>query len=172
MTRKSEAKVKPIRAKGAGAMPVQPELPPIEETFEKAKQAFVNTAEVAVVIANRIDNLLNIRKAYHEFWHADLRDRFIVSESMEFLKAKQAMTVACYEEIAKTVEGFELDEFLKEDMKDYFEYLMPKCEEMESEDDLFDAFLIAGIVKPWGEKMTALHHQMLQEQDARKPIDD
>ena len=55
-------------------------------------------------------------------------------------------------------------------MKDYFNDLMPKCEDIQTEEGLFNAFLIAGIVKPWGEKMNQLHYQMLDEKKAREEI--
>ena len=49
MARKSasQAKIKKPEFK-------QPELPPIEETFEKAKQAFVNTLEVSVQLGSGV----------------------------------------------------------------------------------------------------------------------
>lgn len=163
MTRKSTARMKP-----SDKFAKAPELPPIEETFDNAKQAFKNTAEVAIVIAGRIDNLINIRKAYEEFWGEKPENRF--ANPIDYLKEKQNLTKLCYENIADIVNSFELEEFLREDMKDYFDPIMPKSDDMISSEDLFDAFLLVGIIKPWGEKMTALHHQMLDEQDARKPV--
>jgi len=172
MTRKSAAKAKPIMAKNSNKFLKQPELPPIEETFDKMKQGFLMTAETAVVISDRIDNLINIRKAAYEFWGNDFKDKFITRECIQYLKAKQGMITACYENIVDVIKSFELEEFLKEDMKDYFFDLMPKCDDVETEEDLFNAFLVSGVVKPWGEKMTQMHHQMLDEQGQRKAMEE
>lgn len=166
MARKNIASMKPAKHVKA------PELPPIEEVFDNAKQAFVNTAEVAVVISKRIDNLLNIRKAAYEFWGNMLDEKMLDSERIAYFKEKQAMTTAVYETILAVVKDFELDEFLKDDMRDYFEDVMPKADAVEKEEDLFNAFLVSGIVRPWGEKMTGLHHTMLDERDQRKAVEE
>ena len=172
MARKSAAKIKPVKSFNSDKFLKQPELPPIEETFENAKQAFVNTAEVAVELSERIDNLLNIRKAAYEFWGSEFDNKFIASERISYLKDKQDMVTAVYKQIVEIVKSFELEEFVKEDLKDYFNVIMPKSKAVDSERDLFDAFLIFGIVKPWGEKMSQLHYQMLDEVNARKPVDE
>lgn len=148
------------------------DLPPIEETFDNAKQAFVNTAEVAVEISKRIDNLINIRKAAYEFWGSSFDDLFISDQCIKYLKSKLEMTTQTYEDILEIVKSFELEEFLKEEMKDYFSDIMPRVDDVETENDLFNAFLVSGIVKPWGEKMTSLHHTMLDEAKARGIIDE
>ena len=146
----------------------QEELPPIEETFENIKQVMINTADTAIVVSRRIDNLLNIRKAAYEFWGNMLDEKMMGGERIAYFKEKQEMTTAVYETILAVVKDFELDEFLKEDMKDYFEDIMPKTDAIEKEEDLFNAFLVSGIVRPWGEKMNQLHYQMLDEAKARK----
>ena len=61
------------------------------------------------------------------------------------------------------VKSFELKEFKKEDMKDYFEELMPVIEAINDEDELCAAGLVFLTIKPFGEKMTALHHTVLDE---------
>lgn len=168
MTRKSAAKVKAMNNQNSSKFLKHEKLPPIEETFDKIKQVIVNTAEVSVVVAGRVDNLINIRSAAYKFWGNELDAKYISEERMEYFKKLQGMTVGCYEDILDIVKSFELDEFLKEDMKDYFKDLMPKPEDIKTEEDLFEAGLIADIVKPWGEKMTQLHHQMLDERGQRK----
>ena len=81
------------------------------------------------------------------------------------------MTIHCYRSIAEIVRSFELEEFLKDEMMDYFKPLMPEVIDIETDNELFKAFLIFGIVKPWGEKMNALHHQMLDEKKAREEVE-
>ena len=147
------------------------ELPSLEETFENAKQVFINTAEVAVVISDRLDNLVNIRNAVIEFWGKNKLDEHLTKENISYFKELQKMITDTYAEILNVVKEFELDEFCKDDMKDYFEDLMPTPDEIETESDLFEAWLVASTVKPWGEKMTALHHQILDEMHIRQPIE-
>lgn len=149
----------------------QEELPPIEETFENIKQVMINTADAAIIVAQRIDNLLNIRRACHEFYGSEFNDKHVYGVRVDYFKEKQELTVEAYRQIADVVREFELEEFLKEDMKDYFDDLMPKCGAISSEEDLFNAFLISGIVKPWGEKMNQLHYQMLDEKKARESVE-
>lgn len=165
MTRKSAASVKAIKN-------TKEELPPIEETFENMKQVMINTADAAILVANRIDNLINIRRACHEFFGNEFNDKHVYGVRVDYFKEKQELTIEAYKQIADVVRSFELEEFLKEDMKDYFNDLMPKCGAISSEEDLFNAFLIAGIVKPWGEKMNQMHYQMLDEAKMRKPIEE
>lgn len=172
MTRKSAAKVKAVKGMNSDKFIKQPELPPIEETFENIKQVLINTAEVQIVVAGRIDNLLNLRAAAYKFWGNELDSKFIMTERMRYLKDLQVVTVDVYKDVLDIVKGFELEEFLKEEMKDYFEDLMPKVDDIHNEENLFRASIIADCIRPWGEKMTQLHHQMLDEQAQRQPIDD
>ena len=144
------------------------EMPTLEETWENAKQAFVNTAEVSVELAKRIDNLMNIRDMVYKFWDGRGVDHTI---TVEYLKEKLNLSIQTYKNIYDIVIDFEMEEFLKEDMKDYFDVLIPKIEEIEYEEDLLDAAIIFLTVKPWGEKMTALHHTMLDEKKQREYLE-
>lgn len=144
------------------------ELPTLEETWENAKQAFVNTAEVSITLASRIDNLMNIRDMVYQFWNG--RDQ-VNRITVEYLKEKLDLSIKTYRAILDVVIDFEMGEFLKDDMKDYFDVLIPKTEEIETEEDLLDAAIIFLTVKPWGEKMTALHHTMLDEKKQREYLE-
>lgn len=160
MARKSasQAKIKKPEFK-------QPELPPIEETFENAKQAFINTLEVSVQLAERIDNLLNIRDYANKFFPDGLPVNFpkAPGSAVEYYKDLQDLSIQVYKDMLEIVKTFELEEFKKEDMKDYFEELMPVVEAIKDEDELCAAGLIFLTIKPFGEKMTALHHTILDE---------
>lgn len=145
------------------------EMPTLEETWENAKQAFVNTAEVSVELAKRIDNLMNIRDMVYKFWETSDREGYPVT--MRYLKNKMELSVMTYKRILEIVKTFEMEEFLKEDMKDYFEELIPNVDELVAEEDLLDAAIVFLTVKPWGEKMTALHHTMLDEKKQREYLE-
>jgi len=168
MARKSAAQVKTINTRKNFK---QPELPPIEETFGNIKQVMINTAEVQVVVAGRVENLINLRAAAYKFWGNMLDSEMIMRERMEYYKQLQQKTIEVYKNILDIVKTFELEEFCKEDMKDYFADLMPKADEVTSEKELFEAGLVADCIKPWGEKMSQLHHQMLDEVGQRKAME-
>lgn len=172
MTRKSTAKTKPIKVVNSSKFLKQQEPPSIEETFDNIKQVIVNTAEVAVVQAGRVSNLANLREAAYRFWGSELDAKLTDFKRMDYFKQLLEVTIACYENILDIVRSFEMDEFLKEDMKDYFADITPKVADVETEENLFEATLIMDIIKPWGEKMTQLHHQMLEECNARRTIEE
>ena len=163
MKRKSAAEFKPVK------MEERPELPPIEETFENAKQAFVNTLEVSITLAKRVDNLLNIRDYASSFWKGStFLDGMISADRMDYFKSLQDLSVAVYEALLDRTKQFELEEFLKEEMPDDYEDTIPNISVIETEHELCSAGLVFLTVKPFGEKMTALHHTLLDEQAQRK----
>ena len=149
------------------------DLPTLEETFENAKQAFLNTIEVSITIAKRVDNLLNIRDYTIGFWKQEngMLNSMIPAEKLEYYKELQKISIAVYEDLYKATKEFELEEFLKDEMKDYYEHIIPKVEEIETEEDLCEAGLIFLTVKPFGEKMTSLHHTMLDEKKQREFVE-
>lgn len=170
MARKSAAQLK--AKKQTSDLKQQLEgMPSLEETFENAKQAFINTLEVSIQLATRIDNLMNIRDYAYNFWHKEYQR--MVSRSNDgnvtsYCKELMYLSESIYKDMLEIVRGFELEEFLKEDMKDYFEELMPVVDGIEDEDQMCVAGLIFLTIKPFGEKMTALHHTILDEAAQRK----
>ena len=140
---------------------------PIEEIWENAKQMFINTAEVSVVIAERVDNFMNIRDMAYKFWGDEIKS-LLEEDRIAYLKRLHELSITTYKSILDIIKSFEMEEFLKDEMKDYFDVLIPKVDEIETEVDLMDAMLIFLTVKPWGEKMTALHHSMLDEKGQRE----
>lgn len=152
----------------------KPELPPIEETFENAKQAFVNTLEVSIQLAERVDNLLNIRDYVRKFFPDELPYPWkgVMNARLKYCKALMNLSIQTYKDMLEIVKTFELEEFAKEDMKDYFEELMPVVEGINDEDELCTAGLVFLTIKPFGEKMTALHHTILDEVAQRKAMEE
>lgn len=168
MARKSAAQLKAKKQTSDLKQKLE-DMPSLEETFENAKQAFVNTLEVSVQLAGRIDNLLNIRDYAYKFW--DKADKCIPTDgrgTLGYCKKLQDLSIQIYKDMLEIVKTFDLKEFKKEDMKDYFEELMPIVEGIEDEDQLCAAGLIFLTIKPFGEKMNALHHTILDEAAQRK----
>ena len=144
------------------------QYPPIEETWENNKQVFINTCEVNVENAKRIDNLLNIRDLAYKFWGDMLDKQYDGEERIEYFKTLQDLSIRTYQKILDIIKTFELEEFLKEDMKDYFEDLMPKVDDVTIEEDLLEGMLIFLSVKPYGERMMQLHYTMMNEAEQRE----
>lgn len=171
MARKSTSQFKMVKNEGSQKWvkeQQQLDLPPIEETFDNAKQAFVNTLEVSIQLASRIDNLMNIRDYAYKFWGKRLDEKYLGGERVVYFKKLMDISVETYTKILERVRTFELDEFTKDDMKDYFEDIMPSTEDIQTEDDMCVSGLIFLTVKPYGEKMTQLHHTMLDEKRQRE----
>lgn len=147
----------------------QTNLPPIEETFDNAKQAFINTLEVSIKLAGRVDNLMNIRDYAYKFWGEKLDVNH--ANKLDYLVELMTVSIETYKAILDRVEQFDMEEFLKEDMKDYFEDIIPQVENIVTEEELCTAGLIFLTVKPYGEKMTQLHHTMLDEKKQREFIE-
>ena len=168
MAKKSAARIKTIKAKEPEMH--KPELPPIEETFDKMKETNIMLLETSVVLARRADNFANVRRFALELWGSDFcKDN--ADARMRYFRHLYELSIETYEKVLECARKFSLDEFSKPDMKDYFEDIIPKAEDILSERDLCDAELIFLIVKPWGEKMSAMHQQILDEIAMRKAME-
>lgn len=169
---KNAAKFKPVKNNGSQKWikQQQEDLPTLEETFENAKQAFILTLETSIEIAKRVDNLMNIRDYALKFWGGNLENNNIFgsSERVKYFKQLQAVSIATYEQLLEATKKFALDEFTKDEMKDYYEGIIPPIDDIKSEQNMCTAGLIFLTVKPFGEKMTALHHTILDEKKQRE----
>ena len=167
MGRKSTSQFNPVKKDGSEKWikeKVEP-LPPIEETFDKAKQSFIITLETSIVLAKRVDNLMNIRDYAYKFWGDKIADAYI--SKVSYFKSLQQVSIDTYEELLKATKEFSLEEFTKDEVKDYYEHIIPSVDSIENEEDLCIAGLIFLTVKPFGEKMAALHRTMLDEKAQR-----
>lgn len=162
MAKKSASQLKPVKAVPAN------NLPPIEETWENAWQSFKNTIDVNVELARRVDNLLNVRDLCFKILGEDYVWSLDSKERMNLYKWANDVSVATYMEIQRIIGTWELDEFLKEDMKDYFEDIMPKSDNVKDEMDLLFAAIKFLSIKPYGERMNQLHYTMLDEKKMRE----
>lgn len=167
MAKKSAARVKTIKAE-KGGMPQQPALPPIEETFKYMKDGFVTILETSVTLAKRADNLANCRDYALGFWKDA---QYEPTLDIKYFKELQKLSIETYEKLLERAESFDLEEFKKQDMKDYFSDLIPTCDDILSEKDLCAAEFIFIIVKPFGEKMSAMHQSILDEIKQREFIE-
>ena len=163
MARKSAARVKTIKAE-KGGMPQQPELPPIEETFENMKQGFITILEMSVLLAKRADNLANCRDYAIGFWKDA---QYEPTLDIKYFKELQELSIETYDKLLERAKSFDLEEFKKDDMEDYFADIIPSCDDILSEKDLCAAEFVFIIVKPFGEKMSAMHQTILDEVKTR-----
>ena len=147
-TKKSAAKAK--------IAPIKPKLPPMEDVFNEAKEMFAMTVDVQIKNAERVDNLLNIR---------DMLKRFsdIPTVKLDTCKYYQQVSVDTYKKIRERVDEFNLEEFKKETIKDYFEGIIPKVDDINNDKDLQEAAIIFMSVQPYGQKLIQLHQLMQDE---------
>lgn len=169
MTRKINKNVKNVK-KMMADISTMPELCPIEETWEKMMT--VNVAEIdgACAIAGRWDNFMNIRDLCYKVLGNYLDDALMLDERMGLFHEMHQLSIDTYAEIAKRVRTWSLEEFLKEEMPDYFEDMFRDPKEANTERDLIEGTVIFLTVKPWGEKMVQLHQQILFEQAQREAM--
>lgn len=135
--------------------PKKPQLPPIEDVFKEAKEMFAITVDVQVKNAERVDNLMNIRdylKAYFD-------------ETPDVLKCKkyQQISIDTYKQVRKAVDEFSLEDFKQDTIKDYFEDIIVKSENVIDDEDLCRAGLIFLSVQPYGNKLIKMH-QLIQDE--------
>lgn len=139
---------------------------PIEEVFEEAKKLFVMTVETQIKTAKRVDNLLNIRELAINFrgreWLSALGD-----QEVPYYKILQNLSVSTYERILEASKGFDLEEFKKPEIKDYFEDIVPSSESVETMGDLLNAAIVFLSVQPYGNKLIQMH-QLIQQELAKR----
>lgn len=156
-SKKSAAKVKVAPRK-------QPQnLPPIEDVFNEAKDMFALTVDTQIKTAARVDNLLNIRDMAKRFWD-------IPSVKMDDCKRYQQVSIDAYKSIREKVDEFSFEEFEKDTVKDYFEGIIPKVEDIKDDKQLLEAAIIFMSVQPYGQKLIQLH-QLIQDEIAKRRED-
>ena len=159
MASKSAAKMKPVPKK-EDLRPMRP----IEEAFEEAKKMFVLTVETQVKTARRVDNLMNIRDFCDRFWGDDPSKK-----DLSYYKDMQDLSVSTYEKIAEIAKTFDLVDFRAVEVRDYFEDLIPKVENIHTMQQLCEAALVFMSVQPYGGKLIQLH-QLMQDECAKRDI--
>lgn len=157
-TKKSASKVKVIKNEN------KVELPPMEEVFENAKAMFLLTVETQIKTARRVDNLMNIRDYAQRFWGDEKKD-------LDYFKVLWRKSIEIYQKIYECSEQFTLEEFLKDEIKDYYAELIPHTEDIEWDDELCEAGLIWLSVQPYGQKLIQLHQLIKDEAAKREPIE-
>lgn len=138
-------------------------LPPIQEVFDEAKEMFCMTVETNVKTAQRIDNLLNLRDLYKSFYGQE--------GTVEEYKAMLDVSVGTYEKVLEASRKFELDEFRKPELYDYYQDIVPKVEDVTSVDSLLAAAVVFLTVQPYGGKMMQMHRLIQDELEKRGELD-
>lgn len=135
----------------------QPEKPkePLEDRFEKAKQALIDQIEIQIQIADRVDNMGNIRDFYKNF-HGKLPD-FNTSQYL------LGVSVGSYKGVLAAVQDISFEQMKEPDFEDPFTGLIPKPKDLKSDDDLCEALLIWLSVSPYANKVIQLH-QLVQDE--------
>ena len=156
----------------AGNHVKQEDLMPVADMFEDAKDGFVLTVETNVITAKRIDYFMWLRDQAYKFWGNKLDDLLDMDKRLGYLKELQQTCVETYEKVAEIAKTFEYEEFAKDDMKDYFEDIVPKVEDINTEKEMLEAELIFLCVQPYGSKMNQLHNLITDELAKRRMMDE
>ena len=131
----------------------------MEEVFKEAKDMFAMTVDAQIKNAERVDNLMNIRdylKAYFD-------------ETPDILACKvyQGISIDTYKKVREKVDEFSLEDFEKETIKDYFEDILIKPDDIKDDNDLCKAGLVFLSVQPYGNKLVKMH-QLMQDEIAKR----
>lgn len=147
---------------------VKPDFVPLEEMFDKAKTVLLLKLETNKEVSRRVDNLMSVRDSAYKFWGNQLDERWLWKERMEMFKRLQDLTTETYDKLYKVAETFEFEEFKKEEMKDFFEDIVPKVDNINTEEDLLNAAIVFSCVQPYGSQMNQIHQMIMEEIDKRK----
>lgn len=148
MTKKSAASVKAKKQPTADEKWAE-----LKTLFDDSKWAFKETVKTQITLSRRIDNMLNLR---------DMVKSYGMEPTIPLLKDLVDHSNRCYVSLLARVETFEFDDFMAEEMKDYFEGLVPYPDDIVDDMDLLYAAVAFLSVKPYGSKMLQMH-QMLQQ---------
>jgi len=158
------------RAASAKAKPkiVKPDFEPLEKIFNKAKTVMVMKLDANIEVSKRIDNLMSVRDSAYRFWGNMLDEKYLPNDRLHYFKRLQHITTETYEAMKDIAESFSLDEFKKEEMKDYFEKLIPSVDEIKNEETLLESMLIFQCIQPYGSQMNQIHQLIQEEIEKRK----
>ena len=163
------AKKNPASMKVAKKAPAKVEMRPIEDVFEEAKEMFAMTVETQIKTAKRVDNMLNIRDYAMGFW----KDKWQGEVDFKHIRELHALSIRTYERVLEAVRKFELEDFKKREIKDYFDGIIPTSDSISNERELERAGIIFLSVRPYGDKMLKMH-QLIQDemrQRGMEPVD-
>ena len=164
MAKKSAAQLKAKKNQGFETY----NMPPIEETWEKIKQVYTTTLSVNVRLASRVDNLLNLRDLAYKMLGEEYMWALEDEQRINLYKWMLDTSVQTYRDMLDIARGWTIDQFTQKDMPDWFEKLVPDPSEIKDEMDLLMAAIKFLSVKPYGERMTSIHQQMLDEVKMRE----
>ena len=155
----------------AGNHVKQEETMPVADMFEDAKQGFITVVETNIITAQRIDYLMWVRDKAYKFWGNRLDDMLVMDERLAYLKELQQICIDTYKEVAEIAKTFEYEEFCEEEMKDYFEGLVPSVDSIIAEKQMLEAELIFLCVQPYSSKMNQLHG-LIQDELAKRRMNE
>ena len=145
---------------------------PTVDMFEDAKQGFITIVKTNIITAQRIDYMMWVRDKAYKFWGNRLDDMLVMDERLAYLKELQQVCVDTYKKIAEIAKTFEYEEFCEEDMKDYFDGLVPTVDSITTEKQMLEAELIFLCVQPYGSKMNQIHNLVQNELGQRRVNED
>lgn len=149
MTRKSAAKLE-IAGK-------KPELPPIEDVFEKQKKGMLATIDIQIKQDSRFDTLMAMRQSYERFFSID-EDTITINEAKE-LAGRVTMQ---HKKVRDIIESMALEQITAEDFTNPCDALVD-FDEPKNWRDVFEQSVFFSAVQPYGQAFDDLHGRMMEE---------
>lgn len=142
---------------------------PVVDMFNDAKEVFIMTVETAKLIAERGDNLMNIRDYVLKFYGKErFESEYIESGRMDVYFDLLDVAIEVYDKIIAIAKDFEYEDFCKEEFDDPFEDLIPKARSFENEADMCVFGIIWLTARPYIDKTFQLHRLIQDELAKRK----
>lgn len=148
MTKKSAASAK-IKAVQPPELTEEEKIEKLRKEFDENKNAFLKTVETQIAIAERYDNFTNL-------W--ELAER-VLDEKIEPSLAKDLVEESknSYQLVHECVQKFAFDDFMGDDLPDYFEDIKPKYEDCGDRLDHLYNIIRYMSVMPYGDKMLQMY---------------
>lgn len=158
------SKAKPVDYK-------EPQVP-VVDMFNDAKEMFIMTVKTARLIAERGDNLMNIRDYVRNFYGAEQFEHdWNENGRMDVYFDLLDVAIEVYDKIIEIAKGFEYDDFCKEEFDDPFEDLIPKARSLETETDMCVFGIIWLTARPYIDKTFQLH-RLVQDELAKRRMNE
>lgn len=125
----------------------------VEEKFDEAINGMTVICKAQIRNVDRIDNFVDTYQSLVN-WDLDASIPAVHDQIEEQRKI--------YDTALETIEGLKLEDFQKKEMDDPIAPFIPDRHGIENKQDMFDAFMIYTLLRPYGERIEHLHRLVLE----------
>lgn len=138
-----------------------PELPPIEEVFEKQVAGIRATIEMQIRQDSRFDTLMAIRASWLRFYPNEKGE-----VDISYVRNLAERVREVHERVLGLVESAVIEDFVAEDWENPCNLLV-EFDDPEDWEDVFFQSLLMSAVQPYGEAFDNLRSRMVEESGQR-----